>query len=103
MIFYLTLYGDQLKSLLVKNDWENSKGSFKVNYARCYRALLKVFKLDKLVDYMELPNEADRKIQGLEDKIKILVDNSHPPIDDLTKRLKKLEEMASKVKKIRSL
>ena len=65
--------------------------------------LLKVFKLDKLVDYMELPNEADRKIQGLEDKIKILVDNSHPPIDDLTKRLKKLEEMASKVKKIRSL
>ena len=65
--------------------------------------LLRVFKLDKLVDYMELPNEADRKIKELEDKIKILVDNSHPPIDDLTKRLKKLEEMANKVKKIRSL
>ena len=65
--------------------------------------LLRVFKLDKLVDYMELPNEADRKIKELEDKIKILVDNSHPPIDDLTKRLNKLEEMASKVKKIRSL
>ncbi len=65
--------------------------------------LLRVFKLDKLVDYMELPNEADRKIKELEDKIKILVDNSHPPIDDLTKRLNKLEEMANKVKKIRSL
>ena len=65
--------------------------------------LLRVFKLDKLVDYMELPNEADRKIKELEDKIKILVDNSHPPIDDLKKRLNKLEEMANKVKKIRSL
>ena len=65
--------------------------------------LLRVFKLDKLVDYMELPNEADRKIKELEYKIKILVDNSHPPIDDLTKRLNKLEEMANKVKKIRSL
>ena len=54
--------------------------------------LLRVFKLDKLVDYMELPNEADRKVEKLEEKNKMI-----------TEKLKNLENMLSKVKKIRSL
>ena len=54
--------------------------------------LLRVFKLDKLVDYMELPNEADRKVEKLEEKNKMI-----------TEKLKNLENMFDKVKKIRSL
>ena len=54
--------------------------------------LLRVFKLDKLVDYMELPNEADRKVKKLEEKNKMI-----------TEKLKNLENMFDKVKKIRSL
>ena len=54
--------------------------------------LLRVFKLNKLVDYMELPNEADRKVEKLEDKHKMV-----------TEKLKNLENMLDKVKKLRSL
>ena len=54
--------------------------------------LLRVFKLDKLVDYMELPNEADKKISKLEEKEKLI-----------TEKLKDLEDMYNKVKKLRSL
>ena len=54
--------------------------------------LLRVFKLDKLVDYMELPNEADRKVEKLEEKNKMI-----------TEKLKNLENMFDKVKKLRSL
>ena len=54
--------------------------------------LLRVFKLNKLVDYMELPNEADRKVEKLEEKNKMI-----------TEKLKNLENMFDKVKKIRSL
>ena len=54
--------------------------------------LLRVFKLDKLVDYMELPNEADRKIEKLEETNKVI-----------TEKLKDLENMLNKVKKLRSL
>jgi hypothetical protein len=45
--------------------------------------LLRVFKLDQLVNYMELPNEADRKIEKLEEKFKMIVEDSHPPAIDL--------------------
>ena len=34
--------------------------------------LMKVFKMDKLVSYMELPNEADRGVLKLQDEINIL-------------------------------
>ena len=34
--------------------------------------LMKVFKMDKLVSYMEQPNEADRGILKLQDEINIL-------------------------------
>ena len=54
--------------------------------------LLRVFKLNKLVDYMELPNEADRKVEKLEEKNKMI-----------TEKLKNLENMLDKAKKIRSL
>ena len=54
--------------------------------------LLRVFKLDKLVYYMELPNEADRKVEKLEEKHKMV-----------TEKLKNLENMLDKVKKLRSL
>ena len=54
--------------------------------------LLRVFKLDKLVDYMELPNESDRKVEKLVEKNKMI-----------TEKLKNLENMFDKVKKIRSL
>ena len=54
--------------------------------------LLRVFKLNKLVDYMELPNEADRKVEKLEEKHKMV-----------TEKLKNLENMLDKVKKLRSL
>ena len=64
--------------------------------------LLRVFKLDKMVDYMELPNEADIKIGKLEERVKMMVQDSHPPIEDLTKRLNKLEEVTNKVKKLRA-
>lgn len=54
--------------------------------------LLRVFKLDKLIDYMELPNEADRRLEKLEEKNKMI-----------TGKLKNLEDALLKVKKLRSL
>ena len=54
--------------------------------------LLRVFKLDKLVDYMELPNEADRKVKQLEEKHKMI-----------TKKLSEMDKALDKVKKLRSL
>ena len=41
---------------------------------------MKVFKLDQLLDYMELPNDADRRIDELEKEIQKLKDVSHPPV-----------------------
>ena len=54
--------------------------------------LLRVFKLDKLVDYMELPNEADKKVEKLEEKHKMI-----------TKQLSEMDKALDKVKKLRSL
>ena len=54
--------------------------------------LLQVFKLNKLINYMELPNEADRKVEKLEEKHKMV-----------TKKLSEIDKMLDKVKKIRSL
>ena len=34
--------------------------------------LMKVFKLDKMLDYVELPNDADNRIDKLETQIKML-------------------------------
>ena len=54
--------------------------------------LLRVFKLNKLVDYMELPNEADRKVEQLEEKHKMI-----------TEKLSEMDKVLDKVKKLRSL
>ena len=54
--------------------------------------LIRIFKVDKVLDYMELPNEADRKIEKLEETNKVI-----------TEKLKDLENMLNKVKKLRSL
>ena len=53
---------------------------------------VRIFKSDKVLDYMELPNSADRKIEKLEEKNKVI-----------TEKLKDLEKMFDKVKKLRSL
>ena len=44
--------------------------------------VIKQFKLDKmekLIEYMDSPNDADNKIEALEERLKTLEGNSHPP------------------------
>ena len=60
---------------------------------------MKVFKMDKLLNYMELPNEADKKIEKLEAKIQVLMEDAHPPAVDI----KEFEEMKESIKKIKKL
>ena len=54
--------------------------------------LMKVFKMNKLLNYMELPNEADKKIEKLEAKIQVLLES-----------VKEFEEMKESIKKIKKL
>ena len=68
--------------------------------------LIKVFKLDKVVNYMELPNEADRGVLKLQDELnmvkgqlKDMVKDAHPPAIDL----KEWEEAKADIKKIRNM
>ena len=42
--------------------------------------LMKVFKLGEMLNYMELPNDADKRINELEKEIQKLKDISHPPV-----------------------
>ncbi len=53
--------------------------------------LLQVFKLNKLINYMELPNEADRKVEKLEKQHELV-----------TGKLKELEDITNKIKKLRA-
>ena len=71
--------------------------------------LLRVFKLDKLVNYMELPNEADKGVEKLKEEVNMLKESlksiekdTHPPAIDL-KEWAEVKELMKKVKKIRSL
>ena len=71
--------------------------------------LLRVFKLDKLVNYMELPNEADKavsklkvEVNMLKESLKSIEKDTHPPAIDL-KEWAEVKELMKKVKKIRSL
>ena len=61
--------------------------------------LAKIFKMDQLINYMELPNEADKKIEQLEAKIQVLLEDTHPPAVDI----KEFEEMKETIKKIKKL
>ena len=54
--------------------------------------LMKVFKMDKLLNYMELPNEADKKLAKLEANIQVLLENvkEFEVIKDDINKIKKL-------------
>ena len=45
--------------------------------------MMRVFKMDKLVNYMELPNDADLRIDKLESQVRMLAEDQHPPAIDL--------------------
>jgi len=61
--------------------------------------LMKVFKLDKMVNYMELPNDADKGVE------KLMVENEmlKSQIKDITNEINKIKNKFEKVKKIRAL
>ena len=61
--------------------------------------LIKVFKLDKVISYVELPNEADEGIK----KLKVENEMVKGQLKDLTNDINKLKNIARKAKKIRSL
>ena len=68
--------------------------------------MMKVFKLDKLVNYMELPNEADRGVLKLQDQINVLTGtikemekDIHPPVFDL----KEWTEVKAVIKKMQNM
>ena len=70
--------------------------------------LMKIFKMDKLVNYMELPNEADRGILKLQDEINILtgtvkdmVKDIHPPADFPISK-EQAEELLNFMKKVKN-
>ena len=45
--------------------------------------MAKAFKLPQLVNYMELPNDADQRLDKLEEQIRMLAEDQHPPAIDL--------------------
>ena len=59
--------------------------------------LMKVFKLDKMVNYMELPNDADKGVE------KLMVENEmlKSQIKDITNEINKIKNKFEKVKKFR--
>lgn len=68
--------------------------------------LMKVFKLEKLVNYMELPNEADKGVLKLQDEVNILkgvikdmAKDIHPPAIDL----KEWEEAKDILRKVKNM
>ena len=60
--------------------------------------LAKIFKLDQVLQYVEMPNDADLKIEKLETKLQMLVEDSHPPAIDI----KEWEDMKDTIKKIKN-
>ena len=59
--------------------------------------LMQVFKLDKLVNYMELPNDADMIGEKNKEHITMLAGE----VSALGDRLKKLETLSNKTKKVK--
>ena len=57
--------------------------------------VMEVFKLDKVLQYVEQPNDADNRIDKLETQIKMLAKDSHPkkPFDE---RITALEKQLAK-------
>ena len=54
--------------------------------------LAKIFKLDKVLQYMEMPNDADRKVEKLEVKLRILMDD----VKELGEAKDKMEKVLKK-------
>ena len=61
--------------------------------------LLRIFKLDQVLNYMELPNDADKGVE----KLKVEHEMVKGQLKDMTDELNKIKNMVSKVKKLRSL
>ena len=68
--------------------------------------LAKIFKLDSVLRYMELPNDADRGVKSLQNEVEMIkgelkevIKESHPAAIDI----KEWEEVKSVVKKIQKL
>ena len=68
--------------------------------------LLKVFKLEKVLAYVELPNEADKGVLKLQDEmnmmkgeLKEMAKDIHPPVIDL----KEWEEVKNVMKKVKNM
>ena len=59
--------------------------------------IAKVFKLPQLVNYMELPNDADQRIDKLEAQMKMLAEDQHPPAIDL-EEWKDVKDTINKIK-----
>ena len=68
-----------------------SKAVLKLILPQVTEHLLQVFKLKKLIDYVELPNENDRKVEKLEKQHELV-----------TGKLKELEDITNKIKKLRA-
>ena len=62
--------------------------------------LLKVFKLGKIMDYVELENDADREIAKLKEQMKMVAKDIHPPAINL-KEWKEFKADMKKIKKLR--
>ena len=63
--------------------------------------LAKIFKLDQVLRYMELPNDADKKIEKVEAQLKMLAEDVHPPVDfPLTKE--QSDELLDFMKKMKN-
>ena len=60
--------------------------------------LAKQFNLFKVMKYVEEPNDADRKIEKLETKLQMLIEDSHPPAIDL----EEWEDMKDVMKKLKN-
>ena len=56
--------------------------------------LLKVFKLDKLVNYMELPNEADRGVKAIKTELEMMKDE----LRDANKAIEDFKDVMNKMK-----
>ena len=54
--------------------------------------LAKIFKMDQLLKYMEMPNDADRKVEKLEVKMRILMDD----VKELGEAKHKMEKVLKK-------
>ena len=59
--------------------------------------IAKAFKLPQILNYMELPNDADQRIDKLEAQIKMLAEDQHPPAIDL-KEWKDVKDTIKKLK-----